>query len=426
MKRLYLLLTLCVLSLVSCDKLFPDEPETTTFTITHNTTYNVISIGSDIAVNYRITKPIEGVNIVATPSEEWITESKSLDSAIIFTVDKNDTDASRSATITLVYNDIEHTVTINQGAAGSEAEEYTKFEHLSGHYLGTRYGSTEGGNNYYLILGDSGNCRDMASGDLNLVKGNKYLFIELFSATAPERLNLEFNVPAGNYAFDHSNSATIGTIAELPTYLYYEDGKEGVMTEFVNGSVTITESCIYANFVDQNGKEYKYYCPTTYIDNASTFGPVNTPENLSTLKGDINITFSDLESYISCYGDRYLIGKNYWDIFLIDNATGDCLSLILLSNTDNKIPTGLFQISTDLSIDNIALPGYANCEGIQVWSWYTLFTDDRTILGQAPIVGGEINIEENGDTTYTVTIDVVDDIGNRITGSCTTAITEQN
>lgn len=417
MKKFFLLLTICAFTSVACESLlFHKEPETTTFKVTRNSTFDVISIGADIAVNYRITKPIEGVSVVATPSADWITERTSLQNALVFNVTANDTDAVRTATITLIYNDIEQEVTITQAAAGSDTEEYTKFEYLSGHYWGNNFCNTDSGHHYAIILGNSGNCRDMASGDLNLVKGNNYLFIELFSATAPEKLNREFNVPVGNYAYDISNSGKEGTILEQSTLLRYYDGKDGKESEFVNGSVTVTEECIYANFVDKKGNEYKYYCSTRYVDNVSNFGPVNVPENQSTLTGDLNITFSDCEAYASCYGDNYFIGKNYWDIFLIDNATGDTLSIKLLSDENQKVPTGTFPISTDLTIGDIALPGYANCEDVEIWSWYILYTSDRDVLGSAPIMDGEVKIEDNGDTTYSIVIDVVDDLGNKITG----------
>ena len=426
MKTLFLLLSLCSLAMVSCDKLFHNEPTTTTFTITKNSTFDVISIGANIAINYKITKPIEGVSIVATPSAEWITESASLDNALVFTVAENDTDTTRNATITLLYNDIERIVTINQSAAGSQEGEYTQFEHLSGHYWGNKFSNNDSGHHYALILGDSGNCRDLATGDLNLVEGNTYLFIELFASSAPEKLNCEFNVPIGNYVLDHSNSAVSGTIAELPTHLYYEDGKEGVETEFANGSVTVTEEAIYANFVDYKGKEYKYCCLTTFVDNASDFGPVSAPKDLSTLTQNIDIELSNTEFYAYSYDDLYLIGKQYWDIFLIDNTTGDSFSTILLTDLADKMPLGTFPVSTDLNNKQIALPGYLNCEEIMVWSWYTLFSSDRTILGAAPLMDGELTIEDKGANTYTITIDVLDDLGNRITTTCTTSLTDIN
>ena len=423
MKRLFLLLTILVITLTSCEELFSNEQEVTTFKITKNSEFNVISLGADIAVNYKITKPIEGVSITAIPSEEWISETKALKNAVVFTVAKNESDVARTATITLLYSNIERVVTITQSAAGAELSEYTPMEHLSGFYWGTKYGSTEGDHHYSLVMGESGNCIDLATGDRNLMTGKSYLFFDLFSTTVPEKLNREFNVPVGNYALDHSNSATAGTIAELPTYLYLEDGKNDVETEFVNGSITVTEESIYANFIDKRGKEYKYCCQTRYVDNASNFGSFYPTQNLSTLDSDLNVSFSEYEAYATLHGDRYLIGKNLYDIFIIDNATGNSFDIVLLSDIDNGIPTGMFPISTDLSKESIALPGYANCENMQVWSWYTRYTFDRDILGSAPIVDGEVTIEDNGDNTHTVTIDVVDDLGNKITGSCKGYIT---
>lgn len=422
MKRLFLPLFLCAFAFVACDKLFPDKTKETTFTITKNTTFNVIALGADIAVNYKITEPIEGVSVVATPSAEWITNSRELNDAMLFTIEKNDSDAARTATITFVYSNFERVVTINQSAAGSEATEYTEFEHLSGFYWCKRYSAADDDHYYSLVMGESGNCRDMATGDLNLIKGKNYLFFDIFSTTAPEKLNLEFEIPVGNYVFDHSNSGVAGTIPEQPTYLYHEDGKNGVMTEFVNGSITVTKTTIYANFVDKNGKEYKYCCQTRYVDNGSTFGTFYPKQNISTLTGDINATFSNYEAYASCRDDIYLIGKNYWDIFIIDNTTGDCFDIVLLSNANDTIPTGEFPISTDLAKESIALPGYANCENIPVWSWYTRYTEYRDVLDSAPIVGGMVTIVDNGDSTHTITIDAVDDLGNKLRGVCTAKI----
>ena len=418
MRKLFILLTLSIIAFTSCDKWLFGETEVTTFTITKNRDFNVISLGADIAVNYKITKPIKGVSIIATPSEEWITETKALKNAVVFTVAKNESDVARTATITLLYSDIERVVTITQSAAGAEQSGYKEFEHLSGHYWGTKYGSTEGDHCYSLIIGESGNCRDMATGDLNLIQGKSYLFLDIFSTTAPKKQNREFYIPVGNYALDHSNSATAGTIAERATYLYYEDGKIGVETEFVNGSITVTEESIYANFVDKRGKEYKYFCQTRHVDNASNFGSFYPSQNLSTLVGDISVEFSKYEAYATYYGDCYFLGKSYWNIFVTDTTYGNSFDITLLSDIDDRIPTGEFPISTDLNKEGIALPGYANCEGVPVWSWYMLYSDDRIVLGSAPIEEGKVSIEDNGDNTYTIIINVVDDLGNKISGTC--------
>ena len=54
-----------------------------------------------------------------------------------------------------------------------------------------------------------------------------------------------------------------------------------------------------------------------------------------------------------------------------------------------------------------------------MWSWYSLYDYDYSVIASAPIVGGELTIVDNGDETFTVTVDVVDDLGYKISGECT-------
>lgn len=54
-----------------------------------------------------------------------------------------------------------------------------------------------------------------------------------------------------------------------------------------------------------------------------------------------------------------------------------------------------------------------------MWSWYALYGEDGyEVLSQAPIVDGKVTITDNGDETYTALCDLVDDLGNKITGEC--------
>ena len=67
----------------------------------------------------------------------------------------------------------------------------------------------------------------------------------------------------------------------------------------------------------------------------------------------------------------------------------------------------------------MALPGYVNADGNIFWSWYSLYDYDYSVLGSAPIVDGQIEIVDNGDETFTVTIAVKDDMGYSLSGECT-------
>jgi hypothetical protein len=66
----------------------------------------------------------------------------------------------------------------------------------------------------------------------------------------------------------------------------------------------------------------------------------------------------------------------------------------------------------------MALPGYVNGDGNIMWSWYSLYNDNNDVISAAPIVDGEVAIVDNGDETFTVTINVVDDLGHKLTGEC--------
>ena len=175
---------------------------------------------------------------------------------------------------------------------------------------------------------------------------------------------------------------------------------------------------IEAKLYDDAGNEYHYFCPQTVVDNSDNFGPAWAPAEQSTLTGDLNVEFVDGAIYAECYGDYYVIGKNTWMYFVDDYATGDSFCFELLADVDAEYPVGTFPISNDLNNAQMALPGYVNSDGNTMWSWYSLYDDHYDVVGAAPIVGGEVDITDNGDDTFTVTINVVDDLGYEITGEC--------
>lgn len=425
MKKFILLFVLSAFALVSCEKVLSifDKEKETTFSISYTSKFNVASVGANIAVKYRITNPIEGVSVVATSSEDWVVESGALKNTLIFTIPANESDVAREATITLLYGNIERVVTVCQMAAGAEDSEFTQFEYLSGLYHGNKTGATECDYNYYIALGTERDCFDISTGEVKCVKGHKYLFLNIFASTPAENLNISFDVPVGNYVWDTTNSTTAGVVGEFSSYLYVEDGKDGKETDFVSGSVTITEESIFVTLLDENGKWHKYRCDATSVDNTNNFHPSPVKDNCSTLNGDLGIAFSKPSIYASCYGDSYMLGKQTWVLYVEDSATGDNLYLNLLANSAEVMPIGTFVVSYDLGNEQMLLPGFLGYEYLGVWSWYHLYDDDRDILGSAPIVDGVMTIEDNGDSTYTMTIDFVDDCGNKITGVCVSAVT---
>jgi hypothetical protein len=188
---------------------------------------------------------------------------------------------------------------------------------------------------------------------------------------------------------------------------------------FVEGSVTVTAEGIEAKLYDEAGNEYHYFCPQTMVDNSDNFGPAWAPSEQSTLTGDLEVEFLDGSIYAECYGDYYVIGKNTWMYYVDNYATGDSFCFELLTDVGAEYPVGTFDISNNLNNTQMALPGYVNGDGNTMWSWYYLYDGSNDVVGAAPIVGGEVVIVNNGDDTFTVTINVEDDLGNKLTGECT-------
>jgi hypothetical protein len=267
------------------------------------------------------------------------------------------------------------------------------------------------------VLSNQENCLDIITGEVTLLENSTYLFLDLYASESAENLNVSFNIPEGEYVLDVTDSAVAGTIGAYYTSLYITDEVEGVEVFFVEGSVTVSAEGIEAKLYDNEGNEYHYFCPQTMVDNSDNFGPAWAPEGQSTLTGDLAVEFSNGAVYAECYGDYYVIGKNTWMYYVDDYATGDSFCFELLTDVDAAYPLGRFSISNDLNNEQMALPGYVNGDGNIIWSWYRLYYAD-SVIGAAPLVGGEVVIEDNGNGTVTVTIDVVDDLGNKLTGEC--------
>jgi hypothetical protein len=140
----------------------------------------------------------------------------------------------------------------------------------------------------------------------------------------------------------------------------------------------------------------------------------------SSLEGDLEIAFGNPSLYAECYGDYFVVGKNSWIMYIDDYDTYQSVILELLTPYEDEIPAGEFKVTTDLTNERIILPGYATTSGEAMWSWYVAYGEDGyEAVGQAPIIDGTVTITDNGDETFTAVCDLVDDLGNKITGECT-------
>jgi hypothetical protein len=433
MKRFIAMMALCAFAFVSCENKSIPEPQPEpdpkpevkdpVLTLTSEATLEFAAEGGAGVITYTLENEVEGTDLVVSCEAEWVNDFV-VGENVTFNVAANDVEEAREATVIVAYGKLSFEVTIKQAAKVVEPEpepepepSYTELQYLSGIYFGNQYGATENDYNYSLAMSNIDNCLDIITGEVTILENSTYLFLDLYASEPAEQLNMKFNVPVGEYVLDVTDSASAGTIGANYSSLYVTGETEGVETLFVDGSVIVTTDGIEVKLYDEAGSEYHYFCAQTIVDNSNNFGPSWAPGEQSTLTEDLTVEFTDGAIYAECYGDYYVIGKNTWMYFVDDYATGDSFCFELLADVDAEYPVGTFPISNNLNLDQMALPGYVNSDGNTMWSWYNLYYD-YSVIGAAPIVDGKVVIVDNGDETFTVTIDVVDDMGNKLTGEC--------
>lgn len=145
------------------------------------------------------------------------------------------------------------------------------------------------------------------------------------------------------------------------------------------------------------------------------------PENpLSTLEGDIEVRFTadDSLSYADCFGNYYHTDSYMWGLYF-QNYTSKEQLYIEIMHADHlyEMPLGSYTASDNINATGVLIKGGFDEDGYQAYSWYTRLGSEAQSGATAPIFGGSITIEECGEELYKVTFDLIDDRGNKITGT---------
>lgn len=429
MKKLLSIFALCAVALVACEEPKTDEPQVAPqieFQITSEGTVAVEAEGGNVVVKYAITNPDASLSVSYSVDAAWISKSDALnapENEICFVVEPNESETPRSATITLSYATFSGVVVVEQ--KGAEAvkpdvpSDAIELPYLSAIYFGNEYGATEDDYNYSLVLATHSAVYDIITGEMNIYEEQMYLFIDLYAAVPSERYNIEFNIPNGTYELDLEDSAKAGTVGAYYTYLYdTTDVSQEVYTEvyFVDGSVVVDNGLIVATFTDESGNTHKFACNQTYVDNRELFVGdwAYHGEYFTFLTADKEVDLQNTRITATCMGDYFVVGKNYWVLSIkgVDNDIYTDFQVELLVPFEDEYPVGEFPVSSDLDLEQMALPSFINSYGVTEWTWYNWDG------GRAPIVGGQFKFIDNDDNTMTVVMDLVDDLGYKITGEC--------
>ena len=145
------------------------------------------------------------------------------------------------------------------------------------------------------------------------------------------------------------------------------------------------------------------------------------PENpLSTLEGDVEVAFSadNSLSYADCFGNYYHTDSYMWGLYFQNYTSKEQLYIeIMHPEHILEIPLGTYRASDDIYATEVLIKGGFDEDGYQAYSWYTRLETDTHNSATAPIFDGSITIEEIDEELYRVSFDLIDDKGNKITGS---------
>ena len=142
----------------------------------------------------------------------------------------------------------------------------------------------------------------------------------------------------------------------------------------------------------------------------------------STLTGDYTLNISGNPGIGSYYGDYYGTGGGNWMIDLAPSGTGDGMQIDLVAeglDFSAGIPTGTYTASSYPYPGEYAA-GYM--DGYYLTGvWYYGYADDGAgdvyISNMAPATSGDLNITNNGNDSYTISFEFLDDNGNTWDGT---------
>lgn len=379
-------------------------------------TLTVSYSGGQYTINYTLSNPVDGAIVEAASDDAWIGNfTYPQEGTVRFNVEENLSREERSGSVLLAYtmsggNVIEERVYVVQLA--NTYDYMVEAASVTGQYYGDMYDEGSGIMNYYI------NMSDLPSESVgSAFPGATYYIFDIYTSQTPENKG-KVALPEGVYVLGDGSDGTFA--AGNSRWFITDDTGQGYAENafFEEGSLTVTKKDgVYfyeADLTDMNGKTHR----VTYSGSVqlADYSPV-----MSTLTSDYE---ADMEGAIcdgEYYGDYFGTGTANWTVYIYQpgSLTGDYIKLELLTDPgftpQAGFPTGTYTDSRDYSM-NTYISGYSSY-AYTIGSW--LFVDGFS--GGAPLTDGEIEIVENGDGTYTISIDCMDNLdpANRITASWT-------
>lgn len=232
---------------------------------------------------------------------------------------------------------------------------------------------------------------DVAPSDAYNGKSDEYIINDLITYYQEEDY-LEYYIVQGVDTFDYTTMLTAGE-----SYTVYIFGYEGVPTTALT-KYTFTYSGSGSDSGDDSGD-----------------GEYTT----TTLTGDVALSIASVEAYY--YGDYYDIGTNNWEMGAFNAAGNEFVITEFFTALNQSTPEGSYTLSGNAGDAGTAYTGEFDEEGYILPTYYRKYDADGNISDLALIASGSFSMSKSG-SNYTLTLNLADIIGHKVTGSYTGAV----
>ena len=387
--------------------------------LTSEETLRVDREGGEFEITYNLLHASFGTNVSAkVVNSDMITAvDTSTKGKVFITISENTTDAIREGAVIVSYESLSFTVLVHQDYTAVD-QPAVRRDIVANQLVGNFYGDNlaAGVGHYWIILTKDGFVDGAA------VAGGEYFRLDLM-APMPEDMD-NIRIPDGEYRFDLSMNRDEFTIIDIGNtdYSWVDEDMEGWALPLEDAKLTVNGNRFELEaFVDNTE-----YHVTFEGDYSLTTSIIN--DYVSSLTQDTVIDVSNCSASVNSYGDYWDCGYNNWCIEFVCNdgmKYGTYLVIDFLNNSTTNF-TGTYVASGFSAEDetmpdfraNVFIPGFrvADDADLLLGSLFMVYKDGLCV-SQAPLYEGTVTITSNGDGTYTVVIDALDDAPeqNRIT-----------
>lgn len=387
--------------------------------LTSEETLRVDREGGEFEITYNLLHASFGTTVSAkVVNSDMITAvDTSTKGKVFITISENTTDAIREGAVIVSYASLSFTVLVQQDYTAVD-QPAVRRDIVANQLVGNFYGDNlaAGVGHYWIILTKDGFVDGAA------VAGGEYFRLDLM-APMPEDMD-NIRIPDGEYRFDLSMNRDEFTIIDIGNtdYSWVDADMEGWALPLEDAKLTVNDNRFELEaFVDNTE-----YHVTFEGDYSLTTSIIN--DYVSSLTQDTVIDVSNCSASVNSYGDYWDCGYNNWCIEFVCNdgmKYGTYLVIDFLNNSTTDF-TGTYVASGFSAEDetmpdfraDVFIPGFrvADDADLLLGSLFMVYKDGLCV-SQAPLYEGSVTITSNGDGTYTVVIDALDDAPeqNRIT-----------